>query len=186
MWSSQKRNNEWSSLNQQIDWRSIWLYFNHNYKPTYNLTNFKLNQLKSFKIKTLLNELPTYSLHHTLYLKFFHSNKCFHCNSLDSPSHWRTCVNSSLLYQLILSTITNYLHLVELDISKNELENLIQKIYKHEAFYNIAPQPYSYYIEPTLKGLIPRSLIQTIQDYNIPYKTASNIIIKNLLLKINE
>ncbi|CAG8751369.1 5800_t:CDS:1, partial [Ambispora leptoticha] len=112
-------------------------------------------------------------------------DNCFHCNSLDSPSHWRTCINPSLLHQLILSTTTNYLHSVELDISNNELDNLIQKIYKHEAFYNIAPQSYSFHIEPTLKGLIPRSLIQTIQDYNIPYKTASNIII-NLLLKINE
>src|SRR5690349_17627628 len=54
-----------------MDWRSTWLYFNHNQKPSYNLTNFKLNQLKSFKIKILLNELTTYLLYYTIYSKSF-------------------------------------------------------------------------------------------------------------------
>src|SRR6185436_8733143 len=59
LWSSQKRNDEWTPLAHHINWNSTWLYFNHNQKSTYNLTNFKFNQSKSFKIKTLLNELPT-------------------------------------------------------------------------------------------------------------------------------
>src|SRR5690349_6051347 len=88
MWSSQKCNIEWSSLNKQIDWRSIWLYFNHNQKVTTHFTNFKLNQLKSFKIKTLLNELPTHSLYYSIYLKSFSNNNCFYCSSQNSPSHW--------------------------------------------------------------------------------------------------
>src|SRR5690242_4929272 len=96
MWSSQKCNQEWSSRNHYIDWRSSWLYFNHNKKPTYNITNFKLNQSKSFKIKFLLNELPTYSHYHYLFPELFPNNTCFHCMAPDSHSHWLSCNNPLL------------------------------------------------------------------------------------------
>ena len=39
MWSSQKRNAEWESHTQTIDWGSTWLYLNNNSKATTNITS---------------------------------------------------------------------------------------------------------------------------------------------------
>ena len=88
MWSSQKCNQEWNQLISEIDWRSTWLYINYNQKPTHNITNFKLNHLKSFKIKMLLNELHTHSFCHKTYPHTFYNTNCFHCNLPDSTTHW--------------------------------------------------------------------------------------------------
>ncbi|CAG8730953.1 8777_t:CDS:1, partial [Ambispora leptoticha] len=129
-----QRNEEWSQANDRIDWRSTWLYFNHNRKPTYNITNFKLNQLKSFKIKTLLNELPTHSLHHTLYPTIFQNTNCFHCGALDSSLHWLKCSNSTLLQYIINTGINNYINSTELDLSADQKANLINQLQHHEAF----------------------------------------------------
>jgi ribonuclease HI len=185
VWSSQNRNDEWTHLNTKIDWRATWLFFNHNHKPTSNFTNFKLNQLKSFKIKTLLNELPTYFFYHKRYPNIFHNTHCFHCGSVDSISHWRTCTNPALFNHIIFTSITVYLNSIDLNLSTAEHHELIRKIQKHPAFDLIAYQHYDFYIDITLKGLIPISLIETIQSYDISYRLASDITI-NLLLKINE
>ena len=185
MWSSQQRNQEWSQVNHKIDWRSTWLYFNHNHKPTHNITNFKLNQLKSFKIKTLLNELPTHSLYHNLYPTTFQHTICFHCGALDSPLHWLNCSSSTLLQYIINTCINQYLNSTEVDLIPDQKTELIQLIQQHEAFNLVAVHQSSHYLELTLKGLIPNSLIRTVQNFHIPYKQASHIIIE-LLLKINE
>ena len=133
MWASQKRNSEWSYFNQDIDWRSTWLYFNHNQKPSYNITNFKLNQLKSFKIKILLNELPTYQLFQTIYPNQFPDTNCFHCNLANSHSHWRTCANTLLLNQII-QTSTNQIVFNKLpDLNTYQKNDLIFKILYHLA-----------------------------------------------------
>jgi len=185
MWASQKRNSEWSYFNQDIDWRSTWLYFNHNQKPSYNITNFRLNQLKSFKTKILLNELPTYSLYHTIYPNQYPDTTCFHCNLSNSPSHWRTCVNPSLLNQIIQTSTTQIILNNLPDLDTYQKHNLINKILQHPALNSLYTLPNTFYSNLTLKGLIPKSLISTIQNSDIPYKTASQIII-DILLNINE
>jgi ribonuclease HI len=185
MWSSQKRNQEWNNLISEIDWRSTWLYFNHNQKPTHNLTTFKLNYLKSFKIKILLNELHTHFLCHKTYPHKFCNTNCFCCNTPDSSTHWRLCSNPTLLTDIIQNTITKHINQTNLDLSKKEQDKLIYNIRNNEAFHQIPLYYNSFYLDIILKGLIPKSLVQAIQNFNIPYKLASYIII-NMLLEINE
>src|SRR6185436_3025686 len=55
----------------------------------------------------------------------------------------------------------------------------------HPAFNKMPIQTSSYHLELTLKGLIPLSLIKTIQDLDVPYKLASTVTIK-ILLEINK
>jgi hypothetical protein len=181
MWSSQKRNNEWSHINHYIDWQSTWLYLNHNQKPSSNFTSFKLNQSKAFKIKFLLNELPTHFSFHNIYPTIFTNTSCFRCNLPDSHSHWLTCLNSSLITNIINSSIQHILSKAELDLSTSQLHELIRKIQKHPSFDRIPFQANSFYLNLTLKGLIPKALIETIHNYNIPTKIASQIIIQTLL-----
>jgi len=185
MWASQKCNSEWSYFNQDIDWRSTWLYFNHNQKPSYNITNFRLNQLKSFKIKILLNELPTYQLFQTIYPNQYPDTNCFHCNLANSHSHWRTCANTLLLNQII-QTSTNQIIFNKLpDLDTHQKNNLIHKIIHHPALNPLYILSNTLYPNLTLKGLIPKSLITTVQNFDISYKTASEVII-DILLNINE
>ena len=67
LWSSQRRTQEWSHFSHLIDWKASWLYFNNNQKVSYNFTNPKLNYLKSFKIKMLLNILLIHTYFHFIY-----------------------------------------------------------------------------------------------------------------------
>jgi len=185
MWSSQKRNKEWEALVSQTDWRSTWFFFNHNQKTTHNVTNFKLNYLKSFKIKILLNELPTYFHFHKIYPYTFYNNNCFNCNLADSLTHWHTCSNPSLIFNIIQTSISEYINHTDLDLSTNQQEELIHKISNHYAFYPIPLQTNQHYLDITLKGLIPKSLIEIVQNFNISYKLVSQTIIA-ILLKVNE
>jgi len=50
-------------------------------------------------------------------------------------------------------------------LSTTEHQELIHKIQRHPAFDPIAYQHYDFYIEITLKKLIPISLIETIKSY---------------------
>src|ERR1043165_4757719 len=164
---------------------TTWLYFNHNQKTTHNFTNFKLNYLKSFKIKTLLNELPTYFHFYKIYAHIFYNTNCFHCSLPDSPTHWRLCSNSSLISNLIQTSISEHINQADLNLSKNQQKELICKISNHYAFNFLFPQSNLYHLDITLKGLIPKSLIDTVQSFNILYKLASQTIIA-ILLKVNK
>ena len=184
MWSSQKRNNKWAHINHYIDWQSTWLYLNHNQKPSSNFTSFKLNQSKAFKIKILLNQLPTHFSHHNTYPTTFTNTNCFRCNLLDSHSHWLTCSNSLLITNIINSSIQHILSKAELNLSTNQLHELIRSIQNHSSFDRIPFQANSFYLDLTLKGLIPKTLVETIHNYNIPTKIASQTIVQ-ILLDIN-
>ena len=134
MWSSQKRNKEWAHINHYIDWKSTWLYLNHNQKPTSNFTSFKLNQSKTFKIKVLLNQLPTYFSYHNTYPTIFPNVNCFRCNFPDSHLHWLTCSNSSLIINIINSSIQHILSKADLNLSTSQLYELTYKIQNHPLF----------------------------------------------------
>ena len=133
----------------------------------------------------LFNELPTQYLYYKIYPLTFYNANCFHCNSTNSPLHWYTCANSSLLNSIISNAISNSINLANLDFSNNQIKELIQKINNHSAFNKTPLHPSLYYLELTLKGLIPLSLTKTIQNLEVLYKLASTIII-NIQLEINK
>ena len=66
-----------------INWNSTWKYFNHNQKPTHNITNFRLNYLKAFKCKMLLNELPSYFHYYKIFPYLYTNPNCFQYNQSD-------------------------------------------------------------------------------------------------------
>ncbi|CAG8832565.1 13830_t:CDS:1, partial [Gigaspora margarita] len=73
----------------------------------------------------------------------------------------------------------------KLELSNLELQELEQKLANYQAFSTFQPSFDLYYIETILKGLIPISIIQSIQSFNIFYKIASITIIQ-ILLDINK
>src|SRR6185295_2506426 len=110
---------------------------------------------------------------------------CFHCNIANSHSHWHTCANTLLLNQII-QTSTNQIILNKLpDLNTYQKNNLIHKIIHHPALNPLYILPNTLYSNLTLKGLIPKSLITTVQNFDILFKTASEVII-DIFLNINE
>jgi ribonuclease HI len=176
-WSSQKRNEEWQYLKNDIDWNSTWLYFNNNQKATSNFTTFKLNTLKSFKTKIFLNELPTYSHFQIIYPNIYTDSDCFNCNKPNSHSHWRFCTNPSLLNNIISTSITQIIQNNTLDLVHSQQNELIYKLLRYLNINSTLSSPDTNLTEFILKGLIIKPLIQTIQNYNISYKDASQLII---------
>src|SRR5260363_32560 len=154
-------------------------------KELQQLYNPKLNHSKSFKIKTLLNDLSTHSHLHTIFPNTFSSANCFECRMPDSSSHWRTCQNLSLINQIVLTAILEVVRSSDLELPDSQYNSLTQLIYTHPSFNPTPTFLYPYSLDSTLKGLIPTPLIQTVQSPDISYKQASQIIIKSLL-KVSE
>ena len=128
MWSSQHRMNNIIPLSSQIDWNATWLYLNNNTKRTNNYTNFSLNQSKSFKIKILLNILPT--LHHLneLYSNSFPHNNCITCQTPEHQLHWLLCPNPTNLTNIIIETISEVINNSSLDITQSQLQQLYHSL----------------------------------------------------------
>ena len=128
----------------------------------------------------LLNILPTHAYFHNIYPYLFTSPNCFSCNNPDSSSHWYMCTSHTLT-QIINSTIHNTLSNYNLDLSSPQLNNLTYTISSHPAFHPQPSQLYPFSLHSTLKGLIPISLIKSLDPFDIPYSNASQLIIKLLL-----
>jgi hypothetical protein len=56
MWLSQNCNSKCLPYTNDIDWNSTWLYLNNNSKCSNLSTSLKLNTIRSFRIKLILNE----------------------------------------------------------------------------------------------------------------------------------
>ena len=106
MWSSQNRMNQIISISNQINWNSTWMYLNNNHKRTYNYTNFQLSHSKSFRIKNILNSLPTLHNMHYLYSHIYNSINCISCNSHEQNIHWAICSNTISYYTILSQTIS--------------------------------------------------------------------------------
>ena len=184
MWSSQHRMNNIISISSQIDWNSTWLYLNNNTKCTNNYTNFQLNQSKSFKVKLLLNTLPTLFHFHKLYPQLINNANCITCNSLEHPFHWLTCPNTVNLSKVISESIITTITYRTLDISSIQLQELQYQLTQHSSLSlnNIQIQQTNIYT--TIQEYIPKDIISTIQPYTTSRKEALSITIK-LLLKLS-
>ena len=131
MWSSQHRMNNIIPLSPQIDWNATWLYLNNNTKKTNNYTNFSLNQSKSFKIKILLNILPTLHYLHELYPDNFQHNSCITCQTPEHLLHWLLCPNPINLTSIIAETITKIINHSLLDITQLQSQQLYYSLTQH-------------------------------------------------------
>jgi hypothetical protein len=183
-WSSQNRNQTWAHLYNQIDWNSTWLYLNNNKKRSHKFTNFKLSKLKTFRIKLLHNELPTPIHLHKYYPNLILNNKCFKCNQTDTELHWITKHNSNTLQEIISQSVTEILNTSNLEITQSQVHILQNLIIQHSSLQLSTNSLDNINLYTSLKGLLPHTLVQTIQLYTNSLHIASQITIK-LFLKIN-
>jgi ribonuclease HI len=185
MWSSQNRNSEWLQFTDDIDWQSTWLYINNNSKRSNLSTNLKSNTIKSFRIKLLLNELPTLSRLHLHYPSLITTNQCNYCNSNDNSTHWLYCPNNSTLPNIINTATSQTLQKLLPDLPTFDTFLLTSQLLN--TLTSLNPFNTSNLLPSNLiiKGLVPNSLSQLLIPYTQSKSIASQILI-SLLLTINQ
>jgi hypothetical protein len=115
-WCSQKRFDEINTNRQNIHWTTLFEYINYNNLPNTRATNSKYSNLKSFKIKFLLNELPTQQNLNKRNPKNYTNNLCFRCNlTIENNTHWWQCKQNKKKIQKLIEEnteilITKYQH----------------------------------------------------------------------------
>jgi ribonuclease HI len=178
LWSSQNRFQQWTPIRSNINWSATWQYINNNQKIS-NLTHsFQSSTLRSFRVKTLLDELPTPHILHKRYPS--HSPNCHQCNIISTPLHWVVCPSTSQIYNLINCSLNATLNTTTLDLSQNSIENLHSQIKNLNSMtnHNLADEPSLF---TTLTGLIPNNIIHTINNFTDSTKISTNFTIKFLL-----
>jgi hypothetical protein len=178
LWSSQNRFQNWIQIAELIDWSSTWLYLNNNQKITDYSHSFQSSALKTFRIKTLLNELPT---PHTLFKrKLTTTPNCHQCNQQSFSLHWTICPSNSLLFNLIDNSLTTTINSTKLDISATQLSTLHCQIKNLDSMilHSFANKLSLF---STLTGLIPTDIISTLSEITLSQKRASTLTIQFLL-----
>ena len=133
----------------------------------------------------LLNILPTHAYFHSIYPSIFTSPNCFSCNCPDTPFHWYSCPDNTLLTQTVHNSIHNTIFNANLNFPTYQLNNLVHTIASHPSFKPSPSRLYPYSLHSTLKGLIPITLAQSLDPFDISYSQASQIIIQ-ILLKVSD
>jgi ribonuclease HI len=178
LWSSQNRFQQWSQILPNINWPATWLYLNNNQKIS-NLTHsFQSSILRSFRVKILLDDLPTPHILNKRYPSY--SPTCHQCNNISTPLHWTTCQSSLQLHNLINNSLNIILNTSTLDLSQNSIQNLHLQIKNLSSMTNhsLTDEPS---LHTTLTGLVPFNIIHTINSYIDSSKISTTLTIKFLL-----
>jgi ribonuclease HI len=181
LWSSQKRMQKISYIFKYIDWNTTWLFLNNNQKQSHNFTTFQLSHQKSFRIKNLLNELPTLLHLYNLHPNIFTHNNCLSCNNQEDPQHWLFCSKNQSINTLILQTIKDFFTPTILNLSTQTTQELHNQLINHSSLQH--QQPFQNYptIETTLQGFIPSSFIDLLATFTDTHKTATKLTIQFFL-----
>src|SRR6185295_18840600 len=104
-WHSQGRMQCWKDY--PIDWTMTTHFISYKDKPTARTTHPQKSQLKSFKIKLILDELPTYKNLNHRHPSTYPDPTCPRCKShTEDNNHWAICsANSTTLQQIITNTL---------------------------------------------------------------------------------
>ena len=138
--------------------------------------------MKAFRVKNLLNKLPTYYHFHSIMSKIFLANICFACNASDSATHWLICHNPQMISQIVHLSISKIVTKHLSDQTLTQQRATINLIESHTSFNNIlSSNPQTHALPTTLKGLISSHLLQALQAVGIQHKEAADIIIQILL-----
>jgi hypothetical protein len=109
-WHALNRTSHWNIIRHNTNWDLTYQSINYNNKPNTRATHPKHSQLKSFKIKFLLNELPTLLNLHYRKPKTYTNPTCNRCTlHIEDNLHWLECqANSITLNQLLQQTIHKF------------------------------------------------------------------------------
>src|SRR5260364_289596 len=101
----------WDFLREDTDWNTFYAYLNYKCTPTKRETNPKYSTIKAFKIKLLLEELPTLDTLNVRDSQKYNSPTCTrYQNALENCYHVLTCtLNSTSLRKAITCAITKTL-----------------------------------------------------------------------------
>lgn len=180
-WSSQNRLQQWTEIFSQIHWQASWLYINNNQKPSNFSHSFQSSTLKSFRVKILLDELPT---PHTLNRRnSIISPLCHFCHQTSSHLHWINCPTTEPIHNLITQSLQTILNSSTLNTSHQTTLQIHQQIYNLDCLnlHNFSNKPS---LLTTLSGLIPYELIYTLKNTPVSQNIATTLSIK-LLLYLN-
>jgi hypothetical protein len=178
LWSSQNRFQNWTQIAELIDWSSTWLYLNNNQKITDYSHSFQSSTLKTFRIKTLLDELPT---PHILFKrKLTTTPNCHQCNQQSSSLHWTICPSNSLLLNLINNSLIATINSTKLDISATQIFTLHHQI-KNLDSMTLHSFANKLSLSSTLTGLIPTDIISILNEITLSQKKATTLTIQFLL-----
>ena len=130
-------------ISNQIDWNSTWMYLNNNHKRTYNYTNFQLSHSKSFRIKNILNSLPTLHNMHYLYPHIYNWINCISCNSHEQNIHWAICPNTISYYTILSQTISQTIPHLLPELSNHEIFELKQKLLNYSCLSPFSQTPHN-------------------------------------------
>jgi ribonuclease HI len=182
LWSSQNRFQQWTEISTKIDWQATWLYINNNQKISNFSHSFQSSTLKSFRVKLLLDDLPTPHILHKRNSSY--PNICHQCNQTSTSLHWVTCPSPQLLNNLITNSLSTILKPSTLNISQNTVFNLHQQIINLDSLqtHNFSYKPS---LTSTLTGLIPLEIILLLKEITESQKIATSLTIK-LLLHLNK
>jgi ribonuclease HI len=182
LWSSQNRFQQWTEISTKIHWQATWLYINNNQKISNFSHSFQSSSLKSFRVKILLDDLPTPNILHKRNIA--HSNICHQCNQTSTSLHWVTCPSTQLLNNLINNSLNTILKPSTLNISQITASNLYQQITNLDSLqtHNNSNKPS---LISTLTGLIPLEIISLLKETTESEKIATSLTIK-LLLHLNK
>jgi len=129
-WHALNRTKHWNDIRQDTNWDLTHKFLNYNNKPNTHTTYPKHSQLKSFKIKFLLDELPTLlNLHYRKPITYTNPT-CNRCTThIENNSHWLECTaNPTSLNQVIQQTTSKF-------FTKNKIElqnisTLLQQLFQ--------------------------------------------------------
>src|SRR6185295_4847074 len=181
LWITQNHFQKWHKILNQVNWQATWLYINNNQKISNFSHSFQSSALKSFRIKILLDDLPTpHILHKRNHLS---SPICHQCQQISSHLHWTTCPSNQLLSSLIDISLQHTLNTKTLNTTLNTITNLHNQIKLSSSItiHSISDLPSVF---STLTGLIPNELIDIIAY--LSSKKASTTLVIEFLLHLNQ
>src|SRR5437868_4436175 len=98
----------WNILRSDTDWTTFYKYINYKCIPTRRETNPKYSKIKAFKLKLLLEELPTLEVLHERNPRKYPNPLCFRCKeTTESNYHLLTCKENSISIRCIITETVN-------------------------------------------------------------------------------
>ena len=103
-WQSQSRTIAWDTRKEEVNWQSFFNYINYKCSPTVRNTNPKYSKLKAFKIKLLMEELPTQEVKYNRNKEGKETSECpLGCKGSDSNYHMIVCSKNKVSLRKIIT-----------------------------------------------------------------------------------
>ena len=139
-WHNLNRISNWQIKSQEVDWPNTFQMLNYHNSPLSRYTNPTQSRIKTFKIKLILDELPTrINLYHRQPLKN-QDPRCYRCHTeIEDSKHLLTCpFNTNPLEYILTQNLTRTI--IKFNLSNFDSDTFIDNfISTHITGENIIP-----------------------------------------------